>query len=76
MSFISSIFGGGKKQAPPPPAPDAPAPPPTVDNAAAMAQDQEDRLAKRKGSAATILVPTNGDITGNSLLGSAGALLG
>lgn len=50
--------------------PEAP-PPPTV-NEAAMAQDQSDRLRKRRGRSSTILVP---DSMGGSPTG-AKALLG
>jgi len=72
MSFISRIFSQPTAKVTPPATPDAPKPPPTID-AAAEAQDQSDRLLRRKGSASTILVPGQATMSGT---GGASTLLG
>lgn len=57
---MSSLFSAPKIPAPPPPP--APLPAPTIDTARQQQQAQ-DRLAGRRGRAASILTGVSGDLT-------------
>jgi hypothetical protein len=57
---MSGIFSSPKIPAPPPPP--APLPVPTLDNAR-QAQQAQDRLAGRRGRAASILTGVGGDLS-------------